>query len=81
MSDNEQRLIQCFSAVFPWLTQEQIQGVRSDSSEVWDSLSTVTLVAIVQEELGYEIPPELIPELDSFDAFRSYLEQLGTKRN
>ena len=83
MSQTEKRLIQCFGAVFPWLTPEQIRNARADSSEIWDSMSTVTLVAVVQEEFGLEIPLDVVPQLDSFGAFQTYLDQLdvGAWRN
>jgi len=45
---------------------------------MWDSLSLVTLIAVVQEEFGVEIPEEEVARLDSFGTFRAYLERLQT---
>ena len=75
MHDQEQHLIRCFASIFPGLTEEEIQNASIDSVGVWDSLSTVTLAAVIQEEFGLEIDPEILPQLDSFRAFRDYLFQ------
>lgn len=80
MSDAEDRLIQCFMSVFPGLTPEDIRRTSTESSGVWDSLTGVTLAAVVQEEFRVEIDPLDLQELDSFEAYRQYvygLEQQG----
>jgi acyl carrier protein len=76
MSEQESRLIRCFASVFPGLSPEEIRTVTCDSTGTWDSLSTVTLAALVQEEFNIEIEAEVIPELTSFEAFQTYLEQI-----
>ena len=73
MRDQDERLIRCFESVFPALTQEEIKNASSDSVGVWDSLSSVTLAAVIQEEFNVEIEPGAFPDLDSFRAFRDYL--------
>jgi len=77
MSEYDQRLMRCFSAVFPGLTSEEIRAISAESSGAWDSLSTVTLAALVQEEFGVDIDPEVLPQLDSFAAFQAYLRRLN----
>jgi acyl carrier protein len=73
MHDVDERLVRCFASVFPVLTREEIERASSESVGVWDSLSSVTLAAVVQEEFGVEIEPDALPDLDSFQAFRLYL--------
>jgi len=73
MRDQDERLIRCFASVFPHLTEEQIERASSDSVGVWDSLSSVTLAAVIQEEFNVEVEPDALPDLDSFRAFRDYL--------
>jgi acyl carrier protein len=51
-----------------------------DSTENWDSLSAVTLAAVVQEEFGVDIDPEILPNLVSFEAFRAHLGRLNGHR-
>jgi acyl carrier protein len=69
MQDARQRLIKCFSAVFPELTEDEIVGLEGSASGQWDSLSLVTLLAVTREEFGFEIAPDvdgLSPVFDSF---------------
>ncbi|MGA9587841.1 MAG: acyl carrier protein [Terracidiphilus sp.] len=74
MSELENRLTICFASVFPALTEEEIRSASAESIGVWDSLSSVTLAAVIQEEFNLEIDPEVLPNLDSFQAFRAYLQ-------
>lgn len=76
-SESDKRLIQCFTAVFPGLTPGEIRTLGTDSAGIWDSLSTVTLAALVQEEFAVDIDPELLPQLDSFEAFQAYLRRVN----
>ena len=76
MSDHEDRLIRCFASVFPALSIDEIRGSSAQSEGIWDSLSSVTLAAVIQEEFNFEIDPEILPELNSFEAFRSYLTRI-----
>lgn len=77
MSSDEKRLIRCFASVFPTLTEEQIQDATADSVGMWDSLSAVTLAAVIQEEFDLDVDPEILPYLDSFRSFRDYLSTLN----
>ena len=74
MSEVESRLIRCFSSVFPGLTAEELRAASAESVGAWDSLSGVKLVAVIQEEFGVDIDPE-VRKLDSFEAFRAFLNQ------
>ena len=73
MSENENRLIRCFASVFPGLSLEDICFANADSTGSWDSITGVTLAAVIQEEFSMEIDPGVLPELDSFEAFKNYL--------
>ena len=74
MSDLEGCLILCFSSVLQELTETEIHNASTDSVGVWDSLSSVTLAAVIQEEFNLEIDPEILPSLESFEGFRDYLK-------
>ncbi len=67
MHDVHQTLIKCFSAVFPELTMEEIVKASSDATNNWDSLSWVTLLAVVQEEFGIEFDVDCIESCTSFE--------------
>lgn len=74
MSELEARLIRCFASVFPSVSIEKIPGLSVDSTGVWDSLASVTLAAVIEEECGIAIDPDVLPELTSYAAFFKYLE-------
>jgi acyl carrier protein len=75
MTEQEDRLICCFASVFPELTPEEILASNAESTGTWDSLSHVTLAALVEEEFSIKIQPDVLPDLDSFQAFLQYLER------
>ena len=73
MSDRRERLVRCFAAVFPSLAPEDIPAARIESVENWDSLASVRLVAVVEEEFCGRIDLRDLQELSSFEAFERYL--------
>lgn len=73
MSENESRLIKCFGSVFPGLTEDEIRAASDEATGSWDSLTSVTLAAIIQEEFSVEIAPADLPELHSFAAFKNFV--------
>ncbi len=75
MFEQENRLVRCFQSVFPGLSPEEIRGASAQSEGIWDSLSTVTLVGVIQEEFNVDIDLDILPQLNSFESFRSYLSR------
>jgi acyl carrier protein len=73
MSELDERLIRCFASVFYWLTPDDIRMLDAESSESWDSLSGVTVAAVIQEEFGVVIDSQDLSSLTSFELFRRYL--------
>lgn len=79
MSEEQSRLMRCFTCIFPSLTPAELLAATPQSLEAWDSLASVTLVAVVQEEFGVQIDLIELPELVSFDAFLTFLRSQGVK--
>jgi acyl carrier protein len=75
MSDPESQLLRCFASVFPSVAPEELRDISIESAGVWDSLASVTLTAVVEEECGIAIDPALLPDLTSYKAFLVYIEQ------
>jgi acyl carrier protein len=75
MHDRDDRLVRCFVSVFPTLPPDQIRDARMESVQAWDSLATVTLVALIGEEFGVQIDLSDLPELYSFEAFHNLLHR------
>ena len=75
MPDSRQRLIRCFQAVFPDLTDADAPRASIHRVAAWDSVAQVTLAAVVEEEFGFQFAVEELEKLDSFDAFLSRLDR------
>lgn len=73
MSEVDDRLLRCFAAVFRDMAPAELARASSETTASWNSLSAVTLVAVVEEEFGLNISPMELAELDSFQAFREYV--------
>jgi acyl carrier protein len=78
MDEVQVRLMGCFAAVFPALTQEQI--LRADHYNVsrWDSVAGVTLFATIEEEFGVEVDLQDLAGLVSFETILGYLTSKTT---
>jgi acyl carrier protein len=75
MDDGLAALQRCFSAAFPDLAEDEIPGASVDSVSEWDSLASLTLIALLEEEFGVEISELDLPELTSYADVRDYLRQ------
>jgi acyl carrier protein len=74
MSNEEERLQECFRTVFPNLSSAEILSASSASVATWDSLATVTLVSLIEEEFGVTIAPDEYEYIVSFDLTRECLK-------
>ena len=73
---NEQRLIRCFKAVFPELTETDVARASVSRLAAWDSVATVTLAASVEEEFGIQFEAD---EIERMNSFQSFLEYVATR--
>lgn len=67
MPDLEERLASCFAVAFPDLDAAEIKRASNTSVATWDSLATVTLISLIEEEFKVSLPPEDFEYLVSFD--------------
>ena len=58
MHDVKKNLTKCLSAVFPELLPEEIVTASPNTVGAWDSLSAVTLMALIEEEFGIRLEPD-----------------------
>jgi len=75
MDEMEKRLAACFSAVLPDLTPEEVRQASATSVKSWDSVATVTLLSVVEEEFGIRIEDEDPARFDSFRNILTYLKR------
>lgn len=78
MNNIRQRLAQCFAAVFPTIPPDQLASATADNVAAWDSAHHAALVQVIEEEFQLELPDNVIGETDSFAAFETYLQGLGS---
>jgi acyl carrier protein len=68
------RLTRCFSSVFPTLPGGTLANANTTNTAEWDSVASVTLFALVEEEFGTELDVNALGELTSFDSILDYLQ-------
>jgi acyl carrier protein len=70
----EKRLKECFLAVFPDLPEGQISSASQTTVSAWDSIATVTLVNMIDQEFGIELDLDRLSELDSFKSISTCVQ-------
>ena len=74
MNDIEGRLLRCFAAAFPEVAESELTILEPESTEQWDSEAMAVLLALIQEEFGFEIDaPEELEHLQSFSGIYGYV--------
>jgi acyl carrier protein len=73
MDDVQNRLINCFETVFPDLSVIEITQSSQSTLSAWDSIAVITLVNVIDEEFGFQVDFDRLPELDSYDRILSYI--------
>ena len=76
MTDARQRLVDCFAAVFPDLTPTDISRASTATVTAWDSLASVTLVSLIEEEFNVQIGLDELEELTSFELVLAVVNDL-----
>lgn len=74
MPDARSRLIRCFSVVFPNLEEQEIPISSVASVGDWDSLASINIYSLVEEEFGIEISMEDLENLLSFELIMEFIE-------
>ena len=75
MSEPNTKLVKCFAAVFPNISEEQIPGCSIENVPEWDSLATVTLASVLDQEFGTAIDVLHLLKLKSFVNAQEYLRE------
>jgi acyl carrier protein len=73
MDDTRRRLAGCFATVFPNLKAEEVSAATVTSIEGWDSLASINLVSVIEEEFAVQIPVQDLEHLVSFERIADYL--------
>ena len=71
------RLRDCFKTVFPDLPDNQIDSAARAELPQWDSLATLTLLTVVEEEFGLELDDQAVEQFDSFASVERLVERIS----
>jgi acyl carrier protein len=74
MDPVQSRLARCFEKVFPDVPAASVPNASQATVATWDSVATVTLLNVIEDEFGFQIDIELLPELDSFERILSHVK-------
>ncbi len=74
MNHTAERLAQCFVTAFPKLNEAEARRAVYSALPEWDSLGTLTLVGLIEEEFGLQIPPDDLAQFLSFELIYDYIE-------
>ncbi len=73
MTSAETKLLDCVKTVFPNVPEDNIPELTMENAAQWDSLATVTLAALIEENFGIEIEAEDLAQFTSFRNISSFL--------
>lgn len=82
MPNLEARFIRCLQAVFPKVSADKASTLHPGAIETWDSVATVTLFAVIEEEFGVTIDIDDLESDISAPAILRFLQRsdLGNPR-
>lgn len=75
MSDVRERLAECFRTVFPELSAHAVARATPLSVSGWDSVATLTLLTLVEEEFGVSVEYDRLDEMLSFEGILAHVER------
>lgn len=75
MTDVHDRLVRCFATVLPTLDPAQIPAAVLGEAPGWDSLATINLMLVIEEEFGVQLSLDELPDLTSFARIKAHLEK------
>jgi acyl carrier protein len=75
MDEIQSRLTRCFLAVFPDLPAGAVLAATPSSVKDWDSVATLNLIIVIEEEFGVEIDFVDLMEALSYEQLATYLRK------
>ena len=74
MDEVQNRLMNCFSAVFPGLSVDEIRQSTQSTLYKWDSVAVITLANMIEEEFEFPVDFDRLPEFDSYQRILAYIQ-------
>ena len=80
MTDVTARVLRCFAAAFPGVRPQDLPRAAVGSVPEWDSVATLNLLALVEEEFEIRVPNEDLEQFVSYELVCEVVERfLGSK--
>ncbi|HEY1792330.1 MAG TPA: acyl carrier protein [Opitutaceae bacterium] len=73
MNTLQGRLEDCFALALPGVHREQARSASMETVAAWDSLATINILALVEEEFRIKVPDEDLVNFKSFGLIAAYL--------
>jgi acyl carrier protein len=74
MDELKSRLTRCFLAVLPDLSATEVEAATPASVSSWDSIATLNLLLVIQEEFGVAIEFADLMDGLSYQRIATYLQ-------
>ena len=75
MMNHEEHLLACFQEVFPGKSKDELRSSSRDSTREWDSMASVTLLTLIQQEFAVDMDLFDLENLSSFQLLLDHLRQ------
>jgi acyl carrier protein len=75
MTATRDRLLTCFSTVFPGKPLDQLAAADVSNFPEWDSTTHILLLQVVEEEFGFPVSDDVMGDMTSFPALERYLSE------
>jgi len=72
MTALKERVLDCFCAVFPNRSREELLAATRESIPEWDSLAGITLLTVIQQEFHLDIDLGELEHFNSVEAVAKY---------
>ena len=81
MSIVRERLEQCLALTLPNVPREELVSASLNATAGWDSLATVNIIFLIQEEFSIQVPEKDLENFASFQLILAYLEARNDDAN
>ena len=71
---NDERLLKCFRLVFPELSDAELTRASQASLASWDSVASLTLFSVLEEEFSLKLNPDDLEFFISFDLIKEFIK-------
>ena len=75
MDDVSTRLVKCFCAIFPDLDPHDVARATPSTVNSWDSVASVTLFTLIEEEFATSLDPNALDDFTSFEGILAHVRR------